>query len=68
MVFSNFIIFATALCFVMGLALAVGNPKEICKDVGPDVDPSDLSEKRRGLFKILQEKRILWQEGHDRRR
>ena len=46
MVCSHFIILSTALCFVMGLALAVGNPEEICKDVGPDVDPNDLADKR----------------------
>ena len=37
---------STALCFVFGLALAVGNPEETGDDVGSDAIPNDLTEKR----------------------
>ena len=46
MVGTNFIIFSMALCFVMGLALAVGEREEIENDVGSDVVPNDLTQKR----------------------
>ena len=46
MLFSRFISLSMALCFVIGLTLEVGNLEETGDDVGSDVIPNDLTEKR----------------------